>query len=311
MRRFSYSHDADHVLLRDTRALVGQDSETSAELIARLAEIDARKLYRAAGFSSMHAFCVGDFHLSEDAASKRIHAARAAREFPVLFAAVADGRLHLSAVVMLASHLHPWNVEELVAAAAHKSKSQIERLLAERFPRADLPARLEPIVPIHLGQAQEPAGDASRGLAGDSSAPTSLDRSQAEHAPGHVPVTDSSQVVPPDEHALGHVPALSSSPPQPSSAAADRPLLAAPAVPPTPRPRITPRSPGRFALQGVTRVLIRTCALGSAPSRTAAQNCCFSVESASARVADSPPEMTSWSASNQPVPTKLWCLTAA
>ena len=39
--------------------------------------------------------------------------------------------------------------------------------------------------------------------------------------------------------------------------------------------------------------------------RSRSQNCCFSVESARARVADSPPEITSWSASNQPVPTKL------
>ena len=33
------------------------------------------------------------------------------------------------------------------AAAAHKSKTEIERLLAERFPRQDLPTRIESLSP--------------------------------------------------------------------------------------------------------------------------------------------------------------------
>ena len=69
--------------------------------------------------------------MSEDAAFKRIRAARTARRFPAIFAAVADGRLHLSAVVMLAPHLTEDTVDELLTAAIHKSKSEIEELLAE------------------------------------------------------------------------------------------------------------------------------------------------------------------------------------
>jgi 5-methylcytosine-specific restriction endonuclease McrA len=90
----------------------------------------------------MFAFCVGELRFSEEAAYKRIHAARAARRFPAIFPAVADGRLHLSAVVLLAPHLGPENAEELLAAAAHRTKAEIERLLAERFPRPDLPERV-------------------------------------------------------------------------------------------------------------------------------------------------------------------------
>ncbi len=170
MRRYSLSHLADHVLLRDLNALLHQERTTTATLLAHLAEVDARKLYLPAAYPSMHAWCVGELHLSEDAASKRIHAARAASQFPVIFPALADGRLHLSAVVLLAPHLTEETAEELLAAAAHRTKAEIEVLLAQRFPRPDLPSRLQPIAPPRLT---------------DEHAPGHVEGS-AEHAPGHV-----------------------------------------------------------------------------------------------------------------------------
>ena len=81
--------------------------------------------------------------MSEDQAFKRIRAARAARRFPAVAAAVADGRLHLSGVVLLARHLTDENAEELVSEASDKSKGEIEVLLARRAPRPDVAERLE------------------------------------------------------------------------------------------------------------------------------------------------------------------------
>src|SRR2546425_12742193 len=118
MNSYSLCHLADRTLLRDLATLVAQDRTTTAALLAHLAEVDARRLYRPAGYPSMYLYCVQELGLSEDAASKRIHAARAARRFPALFAALADGRLHLSAVVLLAAHLTEDTAEELMAAAA-------------------------------------------------------------------------------------------------------------------------------------------------------------------------------------------------
>jgi hypothetical protein len=65
----------------------------------------------------------------------------------VLFDAMADGRLHLTAVLMLARRLTSGNVDDLVAAATHKSKAEIEQLIAERFPQPDLPEMLQAIGP--------------------------------------------------------------------------------------------------------------------------------------------------------------------
>jgi 5-methylcytosine-specific restriction endonuclease McrA len=109
----------------------------------------------------MQAYCIEARHLSEDAAAKWIHGARAALRFPILFEAVADGRLHLTAVRMLAPHLTPENVEELMTLATHRSKRDLDQLLAERFPRREPFAMLQEIT-----------------------AATSRDGSQ--HAPGHV-----------------------------------------------------------------------------------------------------------------------------
>jgi hypothetical protein len=147
MSRHSLTHLPDSALLRDLQSLVAQDRATTALLIAHLGEVDARRLYAPAGYPSMFEWCVEVLHLSEDTAYKRIRAARTARQFPAIYGLLADGRLHLTAVVFLAPHLTPENVDELLAAAAHKSKTEIEQLLAERFPQPDLPTLIEPIAP--------------------------------------------------------------------------------------------------------------------------------------------------------------------
>jgi len=164
---YALSHLSDGALLRGLSALVARERTTTATLLAHLAEVDARRLYLPAAYPSMYAYCVQELRLSEDAAYKRIQAARAARQFPTLFAALADGRLHLSAVVLLAPYLNQENIDELLAAAAGRTKSEIEELLAQRFPRSEtmalvqaLPASPPQLAPAQVG-AHEPMPGAS------------------------------------------------------------------------------------------------------------------------------------------------------
>ena len=185
MNHYSLTHVPDPVLLRDLRSLLARERATTAELLAHLAEVDARHLYAAAGHPSMFVWCVEELRLSEDSACKRIRAARAARRFPALFAMLADGRLHLSAMVMLAPFLTPENAEEFLAAATHRSKAGIEQLLAERFPRPDLPARIEAL-------AAAPTIDRSApGRMNDSVPGVLLSMGQIDHssAPGRIKFT--------------------------------------------------------------------------------------------------------------------------
>ena len=138
MKNYSLTHLADQTLLHDLAALVARDRATTAAMLAHVSEVDRRKLYLPAGYPSMYAYCVEELRLSEDAAYKRIQAARAAREFPALLPALAEGRLNLSGVVLLAPHLTPENAGELLGVAAGLRKSEIEDLLARRFPRSEM-----------------------------------------------------------------------------------------------------------------------------------------------------------------------------
>jgi len=173
MRTFKLTHLRDTELLRNLAALVAQDRANTALLVAYIAEVDERRLYLPAGYSSMYAYCLGELHLSEDAAYKRIRAARAARQFPRLLAALAKGRLHLSAICLLAPHLSAANAEELTAAATHKCRSEIEHWLAQRFPQPEAlrlddgvhPLPSERYVPLSAepGSAYDPATPAAVG----------------------------------------------------------------------------------------------------------------------------------------------------
>jgi hypothetical protein len=147
MHSYALTHVTDEELLADLTALVATDRRTTAALLAHLAEVDARELYLPAACSSMHVYCVRVLHLAEEVAFKRIRAARAARRYPQIFDAIADGRLHVTGVVVLAPHLTDSNVDEVLASAAYRSKAELELLVARLAPRPDVPAFIAPLDP--------------------------------------------------------------------------------------------------------------------------------------------------------------------
>ena len=123
-------------LVSETRALLAARAENTAGLLEHLAEIDSRRMYVEAAYPSMQAFCVGELGMAADSAAKRVQAARAAQRVPALLPAVADNRLHLTAVLLIAPILTPGNADEVIDAAAHRSCAEIRELLAERERRA-------------------------------------------------------------------------------------------------------------------------------------------------------------------------------
>jgi len=133
MTNFVLTHLADRQLLAALPRLAARDRATTAELLAHLAEVEARRLHSAAGYSSMHAYCVGELLYADDAAAKRIHAARIVRAFPVLYEMLVDGRMSLTTVRLLGGHLDHGDASELIALAAGRSRTQVERLLVERY----------------------------------------------------------------------------------------------------------------------------------------------------------------------------------
>ena len=130
----------DEALLAETRRAAELERRTTAELLALLVEIERRALYLALGYSSMFAYCSRALRLSEQAAFKRITAARAARRYPIVLQRLADGELTLSSVRILAPHLTDENVEALIDAARHKTTREVEQLIAAAQPQPDIPA---------------------------------------------------------------------------------------------------------------------------------------------------------------------------
>ena len=121
----------------------------------------------------MHKYCTDVLHLSDAEAFLRIAAARASRRHPALLKILDDGRLHLSGLAVLAPHLTDRNCEELLARATHKTKGEIQVLVAEIAPKPDvassirkLPARRKKSGPEPpKRESPEPASEHARSRA--------------------------------------------------------------------------------------------------------------------------------------------------
>ncbi|MHC4831878.1 MAG: hypothetical protein ACYTFT_16240 [Planctomycetota bacterium] len=131
---------SDEELLRRMRGLLQDSRRVEAELIAHIGEVDHRRLYAREAATSMHVYCTEVLRLSDAEAYLRITVARASRKHPMLLKMLAEGQLHLSGVERLAPHLTADNREELLKRAAHRSRREIEELVAGLRPHPDVPS---------------------------------------------------------------------------------------------------------------------------------------------------------------------------
>lgn len=133
------AHLTDEQLLGAVKRLAARERDSTADLVAHFVELEARQLYLGAGFTSLYEYCREVLHLSEDRACNRIAAARAARNFPSVLPMLADGRLNLSTLRMLIPHLAE-DHEQLLAAAAFKTRRDLREVIARRAPRPHVPS---------------------------------------------------------------------------------------------------------------------------------------------------------------------------
>ncbi len=148
---------SDDALLAKLDQLVCVEQRLLADVLAHMAEVDARKLFCDFGFASMFQYSVERLKLSEGAARHRITAARLTRRWPVILERIAAGEIHLSGLGVLTAHLSDGNHVELLAAAAHKTKRQIEELIRARFPLSDVLPILVPVDSDTAALAMQPA----------------------------------------------------------------------------------------------------------------------------------------------------------
>ena len=169
---------SDAELLVRVKQLAQSERQATAALVAHLAEMETRRLYLGQGYASLFGYCTKVLHLSEHAAYNRIEAAKAAVRFPVILVRLAQGDVHLSAVKLLAPLLTPENHRELLDAAKHKSKREVEEMVARLRPQPDAPASVSKL-PSSKGAATPTANPESLFVPG--AAPS--DTAQPDAAP--------------------------------------------------------------------------------------------------------------------------------
>jgi 5-methylcytosine-specific restriction endonuclease McrA len=133
---------SDSELLVEVARLAHAERTATVQLIAALAEIDARRLYLGEGCGSLYAYCTGVLRLSEHAAYGRIAAARTSRRFPVVLEMLQRGELTLTSVCLLDAHLTEANCRDVLTRARHRSKREVEELVASLRPRPDVPPKI-------------------------------------------------------------------------------------------------------------------------------------------------------------------------
>lgn len=130
----------DQELLKQVSVLARQEREATAALVAHLAVLDERRLYLGEGCPSLFIYCVRILHLSENAAYRRVEAARVVRKFPVVLEMLADGSISLTTIRLLAPELTAANHRRLLEASRHKPTRHVERLVAGLRWQAPVPS---------------------------------------------------------------------------------------------------------------------------------------------------------------------------
>jgi len=200
----------DAELLDKVKSLAGRERSATALLVAHLAELDTRDALLREGYASLFAYCREALGLSEHGALNRIEVARAARRFPAILDLLADGRVNLTTLRLLAPHLTAANFERVLAEARGKRTEEIRAMAGGLSARSVGPSPARPNV------APAPAPDSatpSKQQAPAAERATPEGKAKEEEAKEETPKEDK----PNEERA-----AASPGTPEPSTASASR-----------------------------------------------------------------------------------------
>jgi hypothetical protein len=141
----TFAQLSDDQLLDELHRLATNERRATVDLLRALIEVDARRLHLREGCSSLFTYCTQVLHLEEGAAYNRIEVMRAARRLPSVLDAIEEGSLTLTTARLLAPHLTMDNHADLLRAARHRSKREVEVLVASLAPRPPVPTVLRKV----------------------------------------------------------------------------------------------------------------------------------------------------------------------
>jgi hypothetical protein len=129
---------------------VHAERAVSARVIAWLVEVERRRLWAEEGYSSLFMYCVEVLGFSEDETCNRTGAVRAVIAYPVVLDMLEARSLTMTAARLIHPHLdgHP-DPGQVFAAAAGKSRREVEKLIASLSPRPDAPTTIRRLPAPH------------------------------------------------------------------------------------------------------------------------------------------------------------------
>jgi len=146
-------------IIHDLKRARANERASLATILRLIGEVERRRLYAVLGYSSLYAYCTEVLGYSEDEACLRIGVARAGRRFPLIIEMIERGELHLSGAARCAPQLTPEDYREILSTAAHKTKREIEEMLAARWPQPDLPDSIEAVDPSDRRHTVQPLAE--------------------------------------------------------------------------------------------------------------------------------------------------------
>ena len=122
-------------LSRAAEKLVSLQRRNDAALIAHLVELTRRKGHLELGYKSLFDYCVKFLRLGESSAWKRTQVAGVAGRFPQVLEHLAQGKVNLSVLSILAKHLTAENIDRLLKEAEGKTTREAKEIVVAFDPK--------------------------------------------------------------------------------------------------------------------------------------------------------------------------------
>jgi 5-methylcytosine-specific restriction endonuclease McrA len=122
---------SDHDLLGRLNRLVQKEQKLTLEILAHLAEVARRELYLSRGYATLADYCISEMGYGESSAWRRVRVARVIKDIPEVYDLLEKQALTVSAVLQIAKVLTTKNKDNLLPRVSSKSRSEIERVVAE------------------------------------------------------------------------------------------------------------------------------------------------------------------------------------
>ena len=134
MNKETVENLTNNELITKLYALDKIETETVSKLLLFLGEIDKRKLYLEAGYSSLFSYCTEKLGYSENIAYSRITVCRLIRKYPVVQDYFLSKKTNLTNLSLISRIITPENIEEILSSISGKTKREVELFIASYSP---------------------------------------------------------------------------------------------------------------------------------------------------------------------------------